>query len=170
MSRSLGQILETGVCAAERAAHFALREPLSAILLARMALWTAALSPMLMLLPLPRVMKMMTPLRRRRPPHVDAEAVPGRLARLLDLLLSLNVFVFTPTCWKRALVLYRYLALHGIESHVVFGVRKESRELLAGHAWLEACGRPLLEKTAPVYTVTYTFPSDSSSVSKAGGN
>jgi hypothetical protein len=55
-------------------------------------------------------------------------------------------------------VLYRYLALHGIETRVVFGVRKEDEGLLAGHAWLEADGQPLLEAKSPDYSITYSFP------------
>jgi hypothetical protein len=169
MSRSPEQILKKGVVGVTKAARFALREPLSALLLARMALWVAALSTMVKLMPLPRAMQLLTPLRRRRR-LCDAEAVPERLARLLDTLLALDAFVFTPTCWKRAPVLYRYLALHGIESHIVFGVRREGRGLLDGHAWLESGGRPLLEKVAPAYTVTYKFPPASPSTSKASGN
>jgi hypothetical protein len=77
---------------------------------------------------------------------------------LIDALLGLNVLCFTPTCWKRAPVLHRYLALQGIQTRIIFGVRKESDAALAGHAWLEADGRPLLEATPPRYTRTYSFP------------
>ncbi|MCA1591845.1 MAG: lasso peptide biosynthesis B2 protein [Acidobacteria bacterium] len=73
-------------------------------------------------------------------------------------LLATDFWIFTPTCWKRAPVLYRYLALHGIESRVLFGVRRDGEGLLDGHAWLEAKGRPLLETTAPTYKVTFSYP------------
>jgi Transglutaminase-like superfamily len=90
----------------------------------------------------------------------DAEhTLPAeRLAQLLDLLLALNLFVFTPTCWKRAPILQRYLALNGVATHIMFGVRKSDRELLAGHAWLERDGRPIFETNPPDYLVTYTYP------------
>ena len=82
----------------------------------------------------------------------------ARVAEPLDVLLSADVLFLPPTCWKRAPVLYRFLALEGIETRVVFGVRKESQDVLAGHAWLEAGGRPLFEKTLPDYKVTFSFP------------
>jgi hypothetical protein len=91
----------------------------------------------------------------------DASEVQLRLARLLDSVLAADFWVFTPTCWKRAPVLHRYLALSGIETRVLFGVRREGGgggDALSGHAWLEAGGRPLLEPTPPDYKVTYSFP------------
>ncbi|HEV2708343.1 MAG TPA: lasso peptide biosynthesis B2 protein [Pyrinomonadaceae bacterium] len=141
-----------------RAARFALREPSSALLVVRMAAWVMALTCLAHALPLPRVMRIMTPLTRRKP-AADPLEVQQRLARLLDLLLATNTFVFTPTCWKRAPVLYRFLALNGIESRIVFGVRRDGERLFDGHAWLESGGEPLLEAHPPVYTVTFSFPS-----------
>jgi len=88
----------------------------------------------------------------------DAGEVEARLARLLDSVLAADFWVFTPTCWKRAPVLHRYLALCGIETRIRFGVRREGEDTLSGHAWLEACGEPILEKTPPDYKVTYSFP------------
>ena len=145
-----------------RAARLLLREPGSALLAARMGAWVVALSLLVRLLPLPRVLRLLAP--RRRPnatqaPPEDAARVEARLARLLDSVLAANLWVFTPTCWKRAPVLHRYLALSGIETRILFGVRRGGREALDGHAWLEAGGRPLLEQTPPDYKVTYSFPS-----------
>ncbi len=143
---------------ARRAAGFAAREPRSALLLMRMAFWVAALTLLLKVLPLPRALKLLTP--RARPANVgDREKTQDELARLLDLLLATDFWVFTPTCWKRAPVLHRFLALRGIPTRVVFGVRKEDRQTLDGHAWLEAGGKPLLEPTAPNYSVTFSHPS-----------
>lgn len=62
------------------------------------------------------------------------------------------------SCWKRAAVLRRYLLLNGIETEVVFGVRKENGGQLAGHAWLERDGAPFLEREQPAYTVTFRYP------------
>jgi hypothetical protein len=141
-----------------RAARLVLCEPGSALLAARMAAWVAALSLLVKLMPLPRAMALVVPRRaaRRTPP--DAEAVQARLARLLDSVLAADFWVFTPTCWKRAPVLHRYLALRGIPTRVLFGVRREGPDALSGHAWLEAGGEPILEKTPPDYKVTYSFP------------
>lgn len=85
-----------------------------------------------------------------------------KLARAADLLLSANWGVFKPVCWKRAVILHRFLALNEIETRIVFGLRgkqKKPDELLEGHAWLEADGKPLLEQAFPHYVVTYSFPS-----------
>jgi hypothetical protein len=141
-----------------RTGHFIRHRPAEALLLLRMAGWVALLSLLIKFLPLPRVLSYIALPARGR-----ASAKPSiaqtRLAQLLDALLGMNVLCFTPTCWKRAPVLHRYLALYGQETRIVFGVRKETESLLAGHAWLEAYdGRPLFEATAPRYTPTFTFP------------
>ena len=141
-----------------RAARLVLCEPGSALLAARMGAWVAALSLLVNLLPLPRAMALVTPRRARRNLPPDPALVQARLARLLDSVLAADFWVFTPTCWKRAPVLHRYLALSGIDTRVLFGVRREGSDALSGHAWLEACGQPILEKTPPDYKVTYSFP------------
>ena len=149
-----------GGCArlCKRAARLVLREPGKALLLTRMTAWVGALSLLIRALPLPAAMSVLTPLRRRPPARADAAALEARIAELLDALLATDVLFLTPTCWKRAPVLYRFLALEGVETRVVFGVRKEGQGFLAGHAWLEAGGRPLFEKTQPDYKVTFSFP------------
>ena len=147
-----------GLRLAGRAAGFASREPGSALLAVRMAAWVAAISLGVKVLPLPRVLKLATPLRRR-PARRDAAGVQARTARLLDALLATDVWCFTPTCWKRAAVLHRFLALGGRETRIVFGMRKGGGALLDGHAWLEDRAGALFETERPDYTVTYSFPS-----------
>jgi len=142
----------------KRAARLVVREPGKVLLLIRMTAWVGALSLLIRALPLHAALKALTPLRRRAPTQADAAALEARIAGLLDALLATDVLFLTPTCWKRAPVLYRFLALEGIQTRVVFGVRKEGQGVLAGHAWLEAGGRPLFEKTLPDYKVTYSFP------------
>jgi hypothetical protein len=141
-----------------RAARLTLGEPGSALLAVRMGAWVVALSLLIKVMPLPRVLRLVAPGLRRRGPE-DAALVEAKLARLLDSLLAADFWVFTPTCWKRAPVLHRYLALSGIETRILFGVRREGEATLNGHAWLEAGGEPLLEKTPPDYKITYSFPS-----------
>ncbi|HEX8354927.1 MAG TPA: lasso peptide biosynthesis B2 protein [Pyrinomonadaceae bacterium] len=140
-----------------RAARLLLSEPGAALLALRMGAWVVAVSLLMRVLPLPRAMRLVAPRRPGRRPD-DAARVQARLARLLDSVLAADFWVFTPTCWKRAPVLHRYLALSGIESRVIFGVRREGGDALSGHAWLEAGGEPLLETTPPDYKVTYSFP------------
>ncbi len=57
-------------------------------------------------------------------------------------------------------MLHRYLLRNGIQTRIIFGVRNEADGKVAGHAWLEAEGEPILEKTPPEYVVTYRFPSN----------
>jgi hypothetical protein len=145
-----------------RAVRLALSEPSSALLAARMGAWVIALSLLIRVMPLPRALRIVTPKRASIVEEVgarEAERVEAKLARLLDSLLAADFWVFTPTCWKRAPILHRYLALRGIRTRILFGVRREGDEVLSGHAWLEANGEPLLEQTPPLYKVTYSFPS-----------
>ncbi|MDT5269731.1 MAG: Transglutaminase-like superfamily [Acidobacteriota bacterium] len=141
-----------------RAARLLLFEPGSALLAARMGVWVVMLSLLVKVMPLPRAMALVTPRRGARDEPADPALVQNRLALLLDSVLAADFWVFTPTCWKRAPVLHRYLALSGIDTRVLFGVRREGTDALSGHAWLEACGVPILEKTPPDYKVTYSFP------------
>jgi len=153
MPRALRRLYETIL----RAGRFAAREPGSAFVLLRMAFWVAALSLLVRLLPIQRALGLLTP-RRRRAPSAHPAEVQRETARLLDLLLAADLWVFTPTCWKRAPVLHRFLALRGVETRVVFGVRRGAEDALDGHAWLEAGGLPVLETTFPDYKPTFSHP------------
>ena len=132
------------------------RDPRGFFMLLRMAFWVATLSLMVKVLPLPTTFRIITPRIKTRTPD-DPQAIQDRLARLIDRLLALDLFVFTPTCWKRAAILHRYLALNGIPNRVIFGVRNAQEKILEGHAWLEADDQPILEKIAPQYTKIYAF-------------
>lgn len=132
------------------------RDPARAWLLARMAGWVVVLSALARLLPLSRALQIVSTKVRRKTTEVD----PVQLSTAMDALLKANVFVFKPSCWKRATVLHRYLALAGVATTIRFGVRKDGDRELKGHAWLESGGKPILESAPPVYTVTYSFPSN----------
>lgn len=135
------------------------RSPGESILIFRMAIWVFILSVLIKLQPLPRALRMIAPRTHGRLPH-SPEETEKSLSRAIDLLLGIDLFVFKPVCWKRAAVLHRYLALNGVTTRIVFGVRKDTDGAIAGHAWLETGGKPLLESTVPDYVVTYTFPSN----------
>jgi len=133
-----------------------LRDSRGFFMLLRMAVWVATLSLMVKVLPLTTTFRIITPRIKSEAPD-DPQAIQDNLARLIDRLLALDLFVFTPTCWKRAAILHRYLALNGIPNRVIFGVRNAQEKLLEGHAWLEANNQPILEKIAPQYTKIYAF-------------
>jgi hypothetical protein len=133
--------------------------PGESFLILRMAMWVSVLSVVVKLRPLPHALKLVA----ASPKPVTAEPqqeTMARLARAMDSLLRTELLIFKPSCWKRAAVLHRYLTLNGIDSRIVFGVRRGPQGKVDGHAWLEAAGAPILEATAPNYKVTYAFPSD----------
>jgi hypothetical protein len=141
-----------------RALQLTTRDPARAWLLARMAGWVVGLSVLARLLPLSRALQIVSTEVRRKSTEIEAD--PVQLSTAIDALLEANFLVFKPSCWKRATVLHRYLALAGVATTIRFGVRKDADSELKGHAWLEMDGKPILESSPPVYTVTYSFPSN----------
>jgi hypothetical protein len=129
--------------------------PGEAWLLLRMAWWVVVLSAMARFYSLPRALELVAGNQKRSNEALNRED----LARAIDLLLSADVLIFKPICWKRAAVLHRYLSRNGTPTKIIFGVRNESGGgKVDGHAWLEADGQPILEKDPPNYVVTYSFP------------
>jgi hypothetical protein len=137
-----------------RGARKIVTRPGEAWLLLRMAWWVAVLSVMARCYSLPRALKIVAGNQKRSGEALNRE----ELARTIDLLLSADILVFKPICWKRAAVLHRYLSRNGTPTRIIFGVRNESGGKFDGHAWLEADGQPILEKDPPNYVVTYSFP------------
>jgi Transglutaminase-like superfamily len=142
-----------------RATRKLVRNPREALLLCRMAWWVSVLSVAARFCSLPRALAIVAGRTSKKTKPVDVNT-EKRLARAIDQLLSANVLLFKPICWKRAAVLHRYLACHGIATRINFGVRTEAGGKVTGHAWLEAEGEPILESAPPEYVVTYRFPSN----------
>lgn len=142
------------------AARLTLREPSRAWLIARMGIWVAILSALVKFMPLARALQIVSTATRRTAELSEVQA--KKLSSAIDALLETNVLMFRPSCWKRATVLHRYLALKGVSTSIVFGVMKEAGGELKGHAWLEQDDRPMLEPPGPSYKVTYKFPSPQS--------
>jgi hypothetical protein len=128
--------------------------PGEAWLLLRMAWWVVVLSATARCYSLPRALQIVAGGQKRSEEALNRDD----LARAIDLLLSADILMFTPVCWKRAAVLHRYLSRSGTQTRIIFGVRTESDGAVDGHAWLEADGQPILETTPPDYVVTYSFP------------
>ena len=133
--------------------------PGEALLLCRMAWWVLVLSIAARRYSLPRALEIVAGRQSDRPVLTDPNAWE-RFGRAIDLLLSTDVWVFKPICWKRAAVLHRYLARSGTPTRIIFGVRNDRSGTVTGHAWLEAEGQPILETTPPEYVATYRFPSN----------
>ncbi|HEX6718861.1 MAG TPA: lasso peptide biosynthesis B2 protein [Pyrinomonadaceae bacterium] len=130
--------------------------PGEAFLLCRMAWWVVVLSAIARCYSLPRALKIVAGDQNGK--HSRLATNQDELARAIDLLLSADVLMFKPICWKRAAVLHRYLLRNGKRTRIVFGVRNETDGKFAGHAWLEENGRPILENDPPEYIITYSFP------------
>ena len=126
-------------------------------LLLRMAWWVAVLCVTARLYSLPRALQIVAGNNNTNQP-AHAATNEKELARAIDLILSVDFLIFTPICWKRAAVLHRYLSHSGIRTRIIFGVRNETDGKVAGHAWLEHDGKPILEKVPPEYVITYSFP------------
>ena len=134
--------------------------PGEAWLLLRMAWWVSVLSVTARFYSLPRALEIVAGNSKKQ--AAPAATNEQELARAIDLLLSADFLIFKPICWKRAAVLHRYLSRSGIATRIIFGVRNETGGKVAGHAWLERDGRPILESAPPEYVVTYSFPSSQS--------
>jgi hypothetical protein len=125
-----------------------------------MAVWVVLVSFLAKTMPLPRAQSIasVNVQSAAAADPADLTATAARLARTIDSLLGLDFLVFRRSCWKRAMVLHRFLALHGIESRINFGVQTSADGIVRGHAWLEHQGRPLLEDDAGSYVVTFSLP------------
>jgi hypothetical protein len=146
--RRLGRSIAT-------AARLCVRDPRSLFLSARMSAWIVLISIVARLVPLATMIRLAETRRRWAPSAIlPAEEIARRIDRVFHAGL-----VKDGSCWKRSAVLRRYLLLNGIETEVVFGVRKRDSGELAGHAWLERDGAPFLEREEPQYTVTFRHPS-----------
>lgn len=143
-----------------KAARKTVRHPGEALLLCRMAWWVGILSVAVRVRPLPRALAIVSGSSEKADGKTFDERVANYLARTLDQLLSVDVLMFRPICWKRATILRRYLLKNGISSQILFGVRNDGAGVVSGHAWLESGGMPILEKQPIDYVVTYTFPSN----------
>ena len=124
----------------------------TAVLLAAVAVEIAAITVVVRLFPLVRALRMLGnpgPGRARRPERVLAA---------IDRVFRLNRLVWTPSCWKRSIVLHRALRRAGKNCRIVWGVR-ENGALLDGHAWVEMDGVAVGESEAPAaYQVVLTYP------------
>lgn len=138
------------------ASRLAVRSPRDAALAVRMVYWLLAVSVLARVLSLPRAQQVVSaPVRETAP--ADVRPTAERLATAIDRLLALDLWMLRPSCWRRAIVLNRFLALEGIATRIQFGVRP-THQGLAGHAWLDRDGQPFLEHSTDSHVVTFSLP------------
>jgi Transglutaminase-like superfamily len=143
-----------------RAVALILFRPRRAWLLGRIGLATILLSLVIRLRPLPSALASFSVATNDDGKVLGPSA--AELVTAVDAVLGMNLSVFRPVCWKRAILLHRLLGLRGYGTTIVFGVRASAKEQVAGHAWLERDGLPIFESTPPDCVVTYRFPSNES--------
>lgn len=131
--------------------------PRRAWLMARIAGWAVILSSAVRFRSLPSALQLLSVQPSQKQNGQDV--LDDELSTAIDAVLGLDRFVFRPICWKRAALLHHFLGLQGCATTIVFGLRKDAKGELKGHAWLEENGRPVFERDEPNYTVTYRFPS-----------
>ena len=130
------------------------RDPSSLLLTLRAFAWISALT---IIGPLVRVSTMLTMTETKRRWPQQKHRSPEELARCVDRVFHAGLFS-DGKCWKRSAVLRRFLQMQDIETDVIYGVRKKDDGTLAGHAWLERDGSPILEREPPDYAVTFRHP------------
>lgn len=102
------------------------------------------------------------PLRRQRG-GVEPAADPRTGAFVLSLDRAGVVFRPGVMCLRRSLAIWAWLRWWGIDSTIVLGVRRDSADGMAAHAWVEQEGVPLYE---PVEAVREYVPFGSLAASR----
>src|SRR3990167_8013429 len=100
----------------------------------KIGLLVIALPVMTKVFTLPKLMKVLTPGKRK---ETFAQDEIDHIIKITDLILNQRFFIFHPTCLKKSLVLYHFLNKHGLKVVMNFGVKKDKKsDKLDGHGWL----------------------------------
>jgi Transglutaminase-like superfamily len=124
-----------------------LRSPRDLWLVVRMAGWALVVPMLKFALPLPRLVRLVTPRWRRG--GADAQ---GRVVRLTNLLYGTGAFRLSDNCLERSLVTFRYLAAADAAPTLVVGMRGEDTGYL-GHAWVTVGGAPVHDPPSLIATL-----------------
>jgi hypothetical protein len=120
-----------------REALVLLARPSNVWLAARTLGWMCMLPLLKRLMPLPRLVRLMSlPPRRRRAEAAEVQ----RTVHLVDRICRVR----GGNCLERSLILYRCLTRAGAKPRLVAGIGKSSDEFV-GHAWVTVAGEPLLD-------------------------
>ena len=124
--------------------------------MSRMAAAYVAVSVLARLLPLPRAFGHLSPTLSF--PSADPRKTDA-IVNALDTLLTAGIPFIHPQCWRRAVVLHRFLRREGVDTVIVFGVRMEGPRTVEAHAWLERSGKPFAETAeTAAYQRVFEFP------------
>jgi len=128
----------------------------------RIGAWLAALPVLFYLLPLPALMRLLTPRAAGLQPapanHDPAAATEPACAEAMRILNLNPRFRRRGACLPRSFILYRYARLAGFPAVFFLGVRLEG-DATVGHSWVEVHGRHLHDPQAQIpYKVTFSYP------------
>lgn len=140
--------------------------PNETVLALRMAAWTAVLPLLKRILPLPRLVGLMTPAERsaKRDPRREQ-----RIAAIAKRLYHTRPVTHRDNCLERSLVAYRFLSRAGAEPMLVVGFRREQKDI-HGHVWVIVDGEPVHETPGELsaYETVTAFGSDGRVISAGG--
>src|SRR4051812_27635190 len=136
-------------------ASSAMAELLRRPFLALRVLVFAALVPLLMRLPLPRLARLLEP---RRPHRADPQTADW-LARRIDTVIAAGHPVVRTGCLTRGVTHFFFLRRAGVDVRLQFGMGTPEGKP-EGHCWLVRDGEPYLERVdpRPIFVETYRIP------------
>jgi hypothetical protein len=143
--------------------------PREAMWLARHLVLLTTLPALIRVMPLPALLRILTPTSSRRFPRLGKAPDADRIVTITDWLLGHSKGNGRTDCLKRSLALYHQLRRSGMPVELCLGVRRSSLGLashmsklpLHGHAWLARGDTVLYEgsaKVLSVYAETYRYP------------
>jgi len=79
--------------------------------------------------------------------------------------LNRKVAMFRPTCFKRSLILYRFLRENGAPVRIHYGIKKTPEKGQEGHSWvsLDGVSLPPDGESAHEYRQTFVYPPEDAS-------
>ena len=142
--------------AARRLANLPRFNGLSDFLLFSRIFVFAAIVPLLMRLPLPRLPSLLRP---RRVPAVAGQAKVQQIASYVDGAMQLGTPLIQHRCLTRGLTLFYFLSRAGLDVELCFGIGSKE-DNYPGHCWLVRDAESFLEPQNPYarYQTYYHFP------------
>jgi hypothetical protein len=110
----------------------------------RVLAWTL-IAPVVMRLGPARAFEVFRPAPAAHAPHADLNTLVARADRVL-LFRVFGRLLFRTRCYKRTLVLFRLLRLHGYDAIAWIGLDLDP-DGLSGHAWLTVDGARIVDPT-----------------------